>query len=239
MYQIRKQVRFFILSITGFILLFISLRILFDILNITGNNQFTIFIYNTTNYLVSPFFNVFYYTPSFIVNPNDILAFFVYLLSGLIIAEIITSFMYDNVSDIILNFVDGFFKLLEMLLVLRFIFDLFKVPNTILFSNIIYSITNPFSSAIPLSFLDGRINIGIVLMIIVLIFLDSFTEVLLGSLLPFLNIPKNNKSAIRTSTTTASPAQNININFQGIPVQTQMPPSQNVNVNMVQPKRTN
>ncbi|GAB4283506.1 MAG: hypothetical protein Kow0081_0100 [Candidatus Dojkabacteria bacterium] len=125
-----------------------------------------------------------------------------------------TSFIYDDISEIFLNLVDAFFKVVESILFIRIIADFFQLSKTSSFLDIIYSFTNWSSGIFPdLIFFDGRLNISAIIVLIGIILFDLVSESILVSLF-FKTTAKKTKKVTVKSTIQPQPVhQNITINL--------------------------
>lgn len=186
--DLRKRVRALILGITGFIIALIFMRVVIDFLDPGADSGFADLIIEITDLFISPMEGLIELSTASEIdqlNVTALLAIFIYFVTGLVLAEIITAFIYDNVNDVILNFVDGLFKLLEFLIFLRIIFDLLQVNQKVGMVKTIYSMTNWAEGAVvDLKILDDRLDISIVLILIFIVILDIVSEGLLKGMLP-------------------------------------------------------
>lgn len=184
--DIRSKVRSIILSVTAVIAVFMVFRIVIDFLELRNNNVFINFIKDISDIFISPFegFVIISDTSDLsIINFDAIVGLVVYVFIGVLISELITSFLHDTVEDIIQNFIDAIFKVIESLLFIRIVFDFFYVETKSGFSNFIYSSTDWASGLIGnTELLDGRLNLSVILVLIIVVILDMVSEGFLNSL---------------------------------------------------------
>lgn len=204
--DLRVRVRGLILAIAGAIIAVIAIRVGLDLLGASKDNVVVNFIVNLSNFFITPF-NGLVELPDTVglkfINTDAIIAAIVYGLGAIAISEIITGFMYENVEDIIQNIVDGLFKVVEFLLLIRIVFQLFgifNIPTAPQFVHSIYGLTDwsqGIISATP-PFLSGKIDISAMIALAIIVILDLLAERFLNSLF------KQVRSAYKSVTTTTT-----------------------------------
>ncbi|MEP7103417.1 MAG: hypothetical protein ABI721_01760 [Candidatus Dojkabacteria bacterium] len=190
MADLRYRVRALILGVAGLIAAILVIRILVQMVGASTGNILIDAIYSVSNFFIYPFANA-VSVPSGVALPNinvdALIAIAIYVLLAIAISEIITAFLYDNITDIIQNFVDGIFKVIELLLFIRIILDLFNLYNRINAPSFILSIfaltdwTQGIIQGIPV--LNGMLNISAIIALIIVVLLDIFSERFLASIL--------------------------------------------------------
>lgn len=187
--EVRARIRAVIFAITGFISAFLFLRIILDLISADSTNVLVSLINQITTPLISLFSNLVVLPQTGIlalINTEAIIAFIVYILAAIAISEIITAFIYENFKDILQNIVDALFKVIEALLILRIVFDLFGIGLALTspaFVKFIYTST-AWSQGILFdqTFLSGKINLSAIISLIIIVVIDLATERFLDSL---------------------------------------------------------
>lgn len=185
--DLRKKIRSIILGLTGLIIALIFMRVVIDFLDPNAKSGFARFMIDLTDIFINPMEGLIELsTASEIdqINLTAILAIFIYFVAGLILAEVITAFIYDNIADVILNVVDAIFKIVEFILFLRIIFDLLEVNKEVSMVQTIYTMTDWAEEAIvSIKLLDDRLDISIILVLIFVVILDIVSEGMLKGVL--------------------------------------------------------
>lgn len=210
--ETRSKIRAIIFAITGFVEALLFLRITLDLIVADSDNVLVSIINQLTNPLIAPFNGLVTLPPTGILeflNINAIVAFVVYILAAIAIAETITAFVYDNFKDIFQNIVDALFKFLESFLILRIIFDLFAVGLTLnspQFVKVVYGFTEWAQGIIfDQPFLSGKVNISTIICLIIVVIIDLLTERFLDSIFlqvttvtkkVHVNVPKVNVKSL-------------------------------------------
>lgn len=231
MARLRQRVRLFIFSITGILLILLILRMFFDLTDASTGAEFVRFVNNSTQFFVEPFEGLFQTSSTDLIDLNDGFAFLFYLFLGIIIAEIVTSFIYAKVQDVVLNVVDAVFKIFEMILFVRFSLDLFAVSSNLPFALFIYTMTDPIARLVPFYLFSERINVGIIIALIVVVALDFFIEGLIKSIFKWDDEREVNKSRNNINLVTPAPVQYVPVPQ---PTQQGQPMRQNIHINVPQ-----
>lgn len=192
MKETRRKTKGFIYSIGAAIIALILIRFVLKILGASPSNTFIDIFYQISFIFVSPFQGIANDIQNgiVIVEFTSIISIVLWLAIILIIAEFITSFMYDEARDIILNLVDAFFKFLEFFLIARLFMRAFGVNLGVNgFVDVIYSIAGivytPFQGIAPgITVPTGVIEISTLIALIIVIVFDIVTDGLLKSVLP-------------------------------------------------------
>jgi hypothetical protein len=183
MKQIRDTVRNIILVGTGFILVFIVLRFFLDLFS-SNNNGIVKVIRDISNIFIAPFSNIAGSSAASNFNGDAIVAFIFWLVIGFIIAGIITSFLYENIEEVFLNIIDALFKIVELFLFLRIIFDFFRIDSKGEFAKVVYQLTSWADiNIIQTSVLDNRINLNLIIVLVIVIIFDLLIESVIEGLL--------------------------------------------------------
>lgn len=229
MKQIRDTVRNIILVGTGFILVFIVLRFFLDLFS-SNNNGIVKVIRDISNIFIEPFSNIVSSGPASNFNGDALIAFVFWLVIGFIVAGIFTSFLYENIEDIVLNIIDALFKLVELLIFLRIIFDFFQINPNGQFTKVIYQLTNWADvNIIQTDILDGRLNFNLIIVLVIIIIFDLLIE----SVIEGVVYEDVKRKVLRRKVIVQQPKQiviNQQMPQQYAPVQQQQPQQITINV---------
>lgn len=177
----RNLIRNIIYGAVGLISAVLILRIIFDLAQ-AGNNVFlkqTIVV--VSDFFSYPFRSIINVSSSALVNLNAdaVVSLLIYIVLGYLITKVVTGFLYDTLYDIVQNFVDGIFKILEFIIILRIIFQLFAVLPTLsssAFVDAVYSWTNWTQSLLfRIPFGSGYIDLSALLWLGIIIIFDIFS----------------------------------------------------------------
>ena len=189
MAELRYRLRAIILGVAGFISAILVIRILVQMLGGNTSNILISALYSVSNFFISPFAGAVSVPPGTLpgINVDALVAIGIYIFIAIALSEILTAFLYDNVTDIIQNFVDGIFKVIEILLFIRIILDLFNLYDRInapAFIQSIFSLTDWTQGIIQgIPVLNGVLNISAIIALIIVVVIDIFTERFLASIL--------------------------------------------------------
>ncbi len=241
---LRTRIRSILLAILGVIVAVIFIRIILDFFGADSTSSFVSFFNNFSDFFIEPFDKLIDVNNQNTTNINfdALAAFFIYLVLGLLIIEVICAFIYDSIEDIIQNLVDAIFKIVEFFLLVRIILDFFLINQQIPFINTVYTATDWASNIFfRRDFIDPRVNFSAIVVLIIVVILDLFMESLLDAL--FKKIDYNKIKDAKPL------AQNITINVPQPVVHNNPPqvnnyyrenmqqlPPQNVYVAVSQPK---
>jgi hypothetical protein len=186
--KIRSQIRSIGFSIVAVLAFVLFLRISFELIDANKQNGFVNAVYVFTDYLVAPFDKAIVLDQKSDLKPFDFdafLALVTYVVFGLILIDIITGLFYEELRDILKNIIDAFFKLIEFVLLLRVLFEIFEVGFPGTFSpfavKFIYDITD-WSDFVDIDFIWKNLSWGPLIMLIIFAVFDIITEQLLDSL---------------------------------------------------------
>lgn len=204
MADVRYRLRAIILGIAGIISAVLVLRILVQMLGGSTGNILISALYSVSNFFISPFANSVAIPAGTLpgINIDALVAIGIYIFIGIALSEILTAFLYDNATDIIQNFVDGIFKVIEILLFIRIILDLFSLYDRVNAPAFIQSIlsltdwTQGIIQGIPV--LNGVLNLSAIIALIIVVVIDIFTERFLASILD--GAGRVTKTVTRTTT---------------------------------------
>lgn len=225
--DLRVRVRGVILLITGIIVTFIVLSIILDILNVSDSNIITGFIYSVAGFFIYPFVGLISFGSSSIINADAVLALIIYILGGIVIAEIITAFLYEKFYEIFQNVVDAVFKIVELLIFLRIILGVFNAQNVFLpLTKTVLSLTN-WTQGIAPAFPVGtaKLDLSALIVLGIIIVLDVISERIIESFFKRITVSKLRLNIRRNKTVTT--------------VKPQAPINQNITINIPVPKEVN
>ena len=214
MTDLRRRFRIIIFAVLGVVIAILVFRILFDISGASPSNVLVQFVDSISNPLISPFYGI-VRTPITIIaglNVDAIIAIVGYLVCSIIFTEIVTSFMEENPELIVENLIDGIFKLIEFLLLIRIVLEIFGIYATVNspgFVNAVYGTTNWSQGILPnFQFGSGFMDLSAVLCLIVVAILDAITDSILSAI--FLRLeqkPVINKTQTKTTFSPVKPVQ--------------------------------
>ncbi len=188
--DIRTKIRAVILTSVGVIVALLFLRVALDLISASDNNILVGLINSITDFFASPFKNVIEIpedTGIDNLNVDALVAALVYVLCGIALSEIVTAFVYEKVEDIFQNFVDGLFKILEFLILLRIVFYFFDIglnrsiaPS---FIKIVYDLTDwTQSTGLGITFLKDYLDWNAIVILTIIVVLDLLAERFLDSI---------------------------------------------------------
>lgn len=188
--DIRTKIRAVILTSVGVIVALLFLRVALDLISASENNILVGLINSITDFFSSPFKNVIEIpedTGIDNLNVDALVAALVYVLGGIALSEIVTAFVYEKFEDIFQNFVDGLFKILEFLILLRIVFYFFDIglnrsiaPS---FIKLVYDLTEwTQSTGLGITFLDEYLDWNAIIILIIIVVLDLLAERFLDSI---------------------------------------------------------
>lgn len=193
MAELRYRIRAIILGIAGLIVALLFIRILLQLLGASTANTIVNFFFGLSEIFIQPFRNAVTLppgTPLQILNIDALVAIGIYVLGAIALSEIITAFLYDTAEDIIQNLVDAVFKVIEFLIFIRIVLDLFAIFDrrvAAAFIQNIYNLTDWASNLInPMPIGSGSLNVSAIIVLSIVVILDIFTERFLASI--FTNI---------------------------------------------------
>jgi len=246
MSELRVRVRAIILGLAGVLVALVVVRFFLILLGANASQPIVGLFLSLTSPLVMPFaeFNSLIVAPA--IELASIVALMAIIVLGILVSEIVTAFMYEDVADIFLNIIDAVFKVLESLLILRLVLRLLGVAaGTGWFVANIYGATNWASGIFPaIPVFSGALELSTLAVLIIVAVVDFTTEGVISS----LREKKSDKPAaskLSSSTTTtvtqvrpsAPPPmqQHITIN---VPVPQQQQPRVERQIINVQPPHT-
>ncbi len=180
--DIRGRIRAVIFLIVSFIVLFFILRILFQYFELENQGLIGL-IYSISDFFLSPF-NGLVSIPfdGFLqkINFDCVIGMIIYSIFSIAISELITSFFFETFKDVFQNFLDALYKIVEAFLFLRIVLELFGIgvtTNSPAIITIIYSTTEwSQGNLFEISFLNGSIDLSAILVLVIVIILDIYTE---------------------------------------------------------------
>ena len=186
MTEIRTCVRAIILAVTGILVVLVLVRLVLQLIGANASQPIVSLILNLSEFLVAPFreFNSFLNSASTDIGAN-ITALMVVVVGGLLVSDVVTAFLHDNVTDIVMHFVDAIFKTLEAILMVRLVLKLFGIPAVAgLFVSNIYDTTSWANGVFPAIkvFNSGVLELSTLAIIIIIAVVDFSTESLVASM---------------------------------------------------------
>lgn len=243
--DIRTKIRAVILTSVGVIVALLFLRVALDLISASENNILVGLINSITDFFSSPFKNVIEIpedTGIDNLNVDALVAALVYVLGGIALSEIVTAFVYEKFEDIFQNFVDGLFKILEFLILLRIVFYFFDIglnrsiaPS---FIKLVYDLTEwTQSTGLGITFLDEYLDWNAIVILIIIVVLDLLAERFLDSIFKRIETTYT-KIKPQAKPRPAAPVASVQAPIpqpQQIIVNVPMPPVQQVPVQVPQP----
>lgn len=243
--DIRTKIRAVILTSVGVIVALLFLRVALDLISASENNILVGLINSITDFFSSPFKNVIEIpedTGIDNLNVDALVAALVYVLGGIALSEIVTAFVYEKFEDIFQNFVDGLFKILEFLILLRIVFYFFDIglnrsiaPS---FIKLVYDLTEwTQSTGLGITFLDEYLDWNAIIILIIIVVLDLLAERFLDSIFKRIETTYT-KIKPQAKPRPAAPVASVQAPIpqpQQIIVNVPMPPVQQVPVQVPQP----
>lgn len=179
----RSKTRLILFAITGIVITIFIFGIIVELIGVTGSDFFLVgWIRDAASFFSTPFKGIVTVPANFTASLNIdlIVAICGYLLCSVLITNIITSFIHNNFKDIFQHVVDGLFKILEVLMVLKILFELFAIlnlPQSPTFVQLVYGLTQWSNIAdLKIPFSNGFIDIFAMILLAVIVILDIVTE---------------------------------------------------------------
>ena len=207
--ELRSRFRVIVFAVVGVIIALLVFRIIFDIAGAYQTNVIVQFIYTLTTPLISPFYGFVRspITPVIGLNIDAIIAIIGYLVGAIIFAEIVTSFMEESSEQVVENLIDGLFKLVEFLLLIRIILEVFGIYETFISPGsvrAIYELTNWSQGILPrFQYGTGFLDASAILCLIIVAILDAVIDSVLNSL--FNRIKRSKKVTTQSSSSFVAP----------------------------------
>lgn len=234
MSQHRIKVRSIILALTGILITVLALRVTLDLVRADSENVFVTTIESISDPLIDPFLGIIEVSSDSglsDLNIDAIFAILVFALLGIAVSKIVTSFMYDDISDIIINFIDAIFKVVEFLILLRIVFYFFKIlpPSLSSFVKTTYDLTEwtQFVGIKP-DILPDRLDWSAIIVLVIIVILDLITENILQG---FFKGALESYKKVVVKRNTPKPIQQYPANIiVNVPSPVMQTPPQNVHV---------
>jgi len=236
--NIQSNLRTIIYSIFALIIGFVLIRLLLKIIGANPDNQFAEFWYTFTDIFVEPWAMIYpnVISGGMIIEVYSVVAILFYIIISIVVTKSASSPFEDSRKLAIAELVDSMFKVVEFLLITRFIFKITAASTSAPFVRIIYDLSwivyEPFATLIPaVEFQGAKFEISTLAALIIVIILDMVTEQLVFSILDTFFPDRERvkkKSYPQTYPQQQAPLQpaqqpqNININM---PPQQQAPPT--------------
>lgn len=242
MFEAQNKIRTIIYSIFAVIIGFVLIRVLLKLVGVNPNNEFADFWYTFSDVFVEPWAIIYpnIISGKMIIEIYSIIAILFYIIISVVLSKSASSPFEDTRKQAIVEIVDSMFKVVEFLLITRFIFKLTAASTSAAFVRLIYDLSwivyEPFATLMPaINFEGARFEISTLIALIIIIVLDLVTEQLLFSILDAIFPMK--KKPIQPVQTVQQPPQQIihhypqNVPASPLPVaQTTQP--QNININL-------
>lgn len=243
MEQARTRVRAIILALTGVIVTLLVIRFILIFVGADQTHFLVKLVLDVSYIFVYPFISFGYGGLLSSVDANALIAILIYVVLGILVSEIITAFLQEDPNQIVIEFIDAVFKVIEFLLISRIILMLFGIQAGVgMFVQQVYALTAWSTGILPSrDFLSGQLEISSIIVLIIVVLIDIATEGFLSAVTKRLHEmreskPKESKPEPAKATAVAaapSPApvvvtpppaapQNITINVP-IPVVPQQP----------------
>lgn len=220
--ELRSKTRGIILTIGGILAFLVLVRVVFDFIKVGRGNFLVNFFYGITDILINPFVGSIGLSLGgglALVNLDAIISIIFYVLIAIVASEVITAFLYEHVEDIIINLIDGVFKIIEFLVFLRIVFNFFNVSTNQIIPDVVRGImaltnwTSGVVAPIPISGI-GILDLSAIIVLFLVIILDIFSERFLYAIFKTVfNREKRSKERVTPNKTNVPIEQNITINL--------------------------
>lgn len=242
--QLRTRVRAIILALTGVIVTLLLIRFILIFVAADQTHFLVKLVLDVSYIFVYPFISFGYGGVLSSIDANALIAMLIYVVLGILISEVVTAFMQDDPNEIIIQFIDAVFKIVEFLLISRIILKIFNIqPGAGMFVQQVYTLSEWSSGILPSrDLLGGKLEISAIIVLIIVVLIDIATEGFLSAVAKRLREAradrvKESKPAetVKVTAPAAAPApapvviappaaapQNITINVP-IPVAPQQP----------------
>ncbi|MDQ6985798.1 MAG: hypothetical protein Q9M91_06530 [Candidatus Dojkabacteria bacterium] len=234
MRDFRIRVRGIILAIAGFIAVFLFLRVTLDTFNANDENFLVNLINVISDIFITPFKGIFVIDEGSDfqdLNADALAALVFIVIGGILISEIVTAFLYDKASTIILNVIDTFFKIVEGVIFIRLVLNLFLVSSDQnSFSKLIINLTQWTRNITNLTFLEDRIYLSTVIVLILVVIFDITSDSFIKSLIERSN--KNEEKKRRVNVVQRQYPSIQPMNSHQLPSAPVQPIHQTINVNI-------
>lgn len=248
--DIRTKVRNLVYGFFAILIIIVLIRIFFTLIDANASAPVTRFWFNVISKpLVAPFQDIY---PQWLLNTirieySALLAVVVLFLSSLIFAKLATFFLENKIYKVFVNLIDLLFKVIEFVLIFRFIFVL-SAAKFVNFGSFIHSLSAPFYEpfksilpTIPIGSGGHAIELSIVIALVLFIIFDIVTESIFKSLFEKDNATENYQTTQTytnySNPTNYQPSYPVD-QFQPINQPTPIQPNITINVsnpNQVQP----
>lgn len=214
MEELRSRVRKFMYALGAIPILFILLKFLFFLIGIDRTSVLINFIYSVADIFIVPFkglvVDVVKGTAG--VEFTALVAIVAWIGIIIVITELVTSFMYETIGEILVNVIDVIFKFIEFFLLVRLLASFFGIKagaNELL--DVIYAIAGivytPFSGiapGIPIGS-GGMLEISTLVALIIVAAVDYVSDGILSNI--FLGEKKEKPVAAVTNVNVGQPPQ--------------------------------
>jgi hypothetical protein len=183
MQDLRIRLRTIILGITGLIVVFLVFRIILEILDANQGNFLISFFFSVSSFFLAPFVGAVPGTIASVIpqlNFDAVIAILLYILIGVGVSEVFTSFLHESGEEIIVHFLDALLKMMEFLIFFRIVIDLFGLfprataPGFIQFVYASTDWTTGIFSGIKVA--SGVVNLSSITVLVILAIMDIYLE---------------------------------------------------------------
>lgn len=212
MQELKSLVYRVILFVVGLIIFLLVLRLGAILLGANQTQSLVSSILDLTAGLVMPFQSI---GPNIILGglvfeTATIIALLIYIVGGVVVADLVTSFIDDDPLNIVINVFDAIFKILEFLLISRFILKLFAADVNNSFIQGIYQSTDWASGVFPvIGFGAGVIEVSVIVIFIVVVMFDVFLE----DAIVTRYLPSHSVRVVKEKTVVQERPANITVNM--------------------------
>ncbi len=233
MHDLQGKIRNVVYAIFAIIIGIVLIRVFLKLIGANPTNEFAMFWYELSYVFVEPWDMIYesIKSGSMVIELFSLTAVIFYLIISMVLSKSAGSPFEDSRKRAIAEMVDSFFKVIEFLLVTRFIFKLTGASMTSSFVRFIYDLSNfvhePFATILPaIKTGDIIFEISTVVALIVIIILDLVTEEFTYSILDTL-FPNKEKKVVKKVPVNVAPTYNM--------PQAPANPAQNITINVPQP----
>lgn len=178
MEQARTRVRAIILALTGVIVTLLVIRFILIFVGADQTHFLVKLVLDVSYIFVYPFISFGYGGLLSSVDANALIAILIYVILGILVSEIITAFLQEDPNQIVIEFIDAVFKVIEFLLISRIILKLFGIQAGVgIFVQQVYALSAWSTGILPSrEFLSGELEISSIIVLIIVVLIDIATE---------------------------------------------------------------
>ncbi len=209
----RRRIKIILYGIIAIIGVLLLVRFLLDLVGASEEAGFTQLFKGITDIFIDPFKGI-VAKPLELgqnINLDAIVALLFFVVLGTLSIEIFTGFLFNTIYGIIENAVDAVFKVIEAILFLRIIFDLFTFDVTSPFVILIKNITSWANIFENPSFIAENINLSVITILVLIVILDIFIGNIVTSVFEFKKVKPIQIIKKEVQLPAAPPSQNITV----------------------------